>query len=105
MQTLLLLPLWSLKRPEQSVPSSPETSWPSYEPISYALTAGNACGGAETKRAIHIVGSMNPLPQYSFTALLPTDYPLRRDPSPARLRAKEALPIYLLDLQSIWNTT
>jgi len=77
----------------KSVPIKPtQTSdGPVDETISYALTAGNACGGSETKTvAIHIAGSIEPIPQVLLhSVFFPTDYPTKRDPSLGLLRSQQ----------------
>jgi OmpA family/PEGA domain len=77
----------------KSVPVKPaQTSdGPVDETVSYALAASNACGGSETKTAaIHIVGSIEPIPQVLLhSVFFPTDYPTKRDPTLGLLRSQQ----------------
>jgi len=77
----------------KAVPVKPvQTSdGPVDETVSYALTAANVCGGSETKTAaIHIVGSIEPIPQVLLhSVFFPTDYPTRQDSSLGLLRSQQ----------------
>jgi OmpA family/PEGA domain len=92
--TASLMPFGSVETAgSKSVPIKPtQTSdGPVDETISYALTAANACGGSETKAAaIHIVGSIEPIPEVLLhSVFFPTDYPTKRDPSLGLLHSQQ----------------
>jgi OmpA family/PEGA domain len=76
----------------RSVSPTPSRSneGPVDETISYRLSAGNVCGGSETKTAtVHLTGSIEPIPDVPLQSVFyPTDYPDRKDPSQGLLKSE-----------------
>src|SRR5579863_4361935 len=61
------------------------------ETTNYTLTASNVCGGNATQTAaLHIVGSVEPIPTVTLQSVFfPTDYPDRRNPQVGLVKSQQ----------------
>ena len=60
------------------------------EEFKYTLTATNVCGGSDTKTvAVHLKGSIEPVPVMLRSIFFPTDYPTMKDPELGLVRSQQ----------------
>jgi len=60
------------------------------EEFKYILTATNVCGGSDTKTvAVHLKGSIEPVPVLLRSIFFPTDYPTMKDPELGLVRSQQ----------------